>query len=136
MQKFKKKPVVIDAVQWDGTEELADQIASDWVAPNSGITIMTHDGCDSVFIETLEGEMEAKVGDWVIRGVAGELYPCKPEIFAATYELADNTKYLQEANHNIAADQNILESLLFTAMELIREHDLEDAFYIKRGERN
>ena len=45
---------------------------------------------DSAFIETLEGRMEAKPGDWIIRGVKGELYPCKPDIFEATYEAVDD----------------------------------------------
>ena len=89
MQKFKKKPVVIDAVKWNGDVDLADRIADEWMDVDSDRTIVTHDGNDSLFIETLEGEMEAKVGDWIIRGVAGELYPCKPDIFEATYELAE-----------------------------------------------
>ncbi|WP_419833721.1 hypothetical protein [Endozoicomonas atrinae] len=89
MKRFKKKPVIIDAVQWNGDDDLAVLIATEWMDDKSKETLITHDGNDSLFIETLEGEMEAKVGDWIIRGVAGELYPCKPDIFEAIYELAE-----------------------------------------------
>ena len=53
------------------------------------INLLGRRGTTSLIITTLEGEMEASLGDWVIRGVKGELYPCKSDIFAATYEPAD-----------------------------------------------
>ena len=59
--RYRKKPVVIEAFQTD----------------------------EEIYIETLEGVMKANPGDWIIRGVRGELYPCKPDVFAATYEKAD-----------------------------------------------
>jgi len=77
--KYRKKPVVIEAVQWTGKNkrEIANFMQ----------------GCisqgGSLFISTLEGQMTASVGDWVIKGVKGELYPCKDEIFRMTYEPAD-----------------------------------------------
>ena len=76
--KFRKKPVVIEAIHWNGTnrEEIHDFI--DGFSGNSG--------ADGILIRTLEGDHIASVGDWVIRGVAGEFYPCKPDIFHATYE--------------------------------------------------
>jgi hypothetical protein len=81
--KFRKKPVVIDAVQFTGRNfvELAAfcgrelQSAASSEAPEAALEIPTR-----------EGTMRASVGDWIIRGVQGEYYPCKPEIFAATYE--------------------------------------------------
>lgn len=82
MSKFRKKPVVIDAFQLRAGEQ-DNSIASDVVA---GIARYTEDGC--LLISTLEGEMIARPGDWVIRGVKNELYPCKADIFAATYEPA------------------------------------------------
>lgn len=82
MPMFRKKPVVIEARQYDGTNlfELGK-----WMG--LGVFQETFDG--NMPIETLEGTMEAAPGDWIIRGVKGEFYPCKPDIFAATYEPAD-----------------------------------------------
>jgi hypothetical protein len=80
MPKYRKKPVVIDAFQLRAGEQ-DSSIAGDVVA---GIARYTEDDC--LLISTLEGEMLARPGDWIIRGVKGELYPCKPDIFAATYE--------------------------------------------------
>lgn len=78
MAKFRKKPVVIDA--WPN-DPLADMPA--WVMD---AVVKVEDG--TLAIETLEGVMTASVGDWIIRGVKGEVYPCKPDIFVATYEPA------------------------------------------------
>ena len=77
MAKFRKKPVVIEAVQWDG-----DNI-SEMTAHMNGRGIFRLSGLE---IRTLEGTMRAEVGDWIIRGVQGEFYPCKPDIFEATYD--------------------------------------------------
>ena len=84
MPKFRKKPVVIEAMQFTGNNAIPADISL-WMA---GETIETEciDGKLCLMIETLEGRMAASPGDWVIRGVAGEFYPCKPGIFAATYE--------------------------------------------------
>jgi len=82
-QQFRKRPVVIEAMQWDGTAIGATPII-DWVLTGDG-TASYHDD-PSIVIPTLEGMMVASPGDWVIRGVQGEFYPCKPDIFAATYE--------------------------------------------------
>lgn len=103
---YRKKPVVIEAVQvtaadfnpaveqgWDGSpfselpRWLVDAISQGHMTPH------TRGGTDYAQwdILTLEGVMTARPGDWIIRGVKGELYPCKPDIFAATYELAEAT---------------------------------------------
>jgi hypothetical protein len=79
MGRYRKKPVVIDA--WQNVPGISDMFP-DWMK-NGSITSST-DG--SLNIVTLEGIMRADPGDWIIRGVKGELYPCKPDIFAATYE--------------------------------------------------
>ena len=76
--RYRKKPVVIDAVQYDGTFPLGFLDGDERVACVDG----------SLAVYTLEGVMRADVGDWIIRGVQGELYPCKPDIFDATYEPA------------------------------------------------
>lgn len=80
MAKYRKKPVVIDAIRWDGNlSSLAELGAT--------INEVSQELLEnSVQIRTLEGEMTANVGDWIIKGVKGELYPCKPDIFAATYD--------------------------------------------------
>lgn len=80
MPKFRKKPVVINAVQWDGNNgvEVATFL--------EGASFSFSDAGDKVFIETLEGEMTATILDWIIKGVKGEFYPCKPDIFEATYD--------------------------------------------------
>ena len=90
MAKFRKKPVVIEAVQYDGTR---GSILETFRGP---FTFINGDSQNDpyVIVQTLEdgknGEAEhvASIGDWIIRGVKGEFYPCKPDIFAATYEPA------------------------------------------------
>lgn len=86
--KFRKKPVVIEAVQWDGTEHGIQAIKArfpqlETLAKSGHLRRpeITH-----WKIGTLEGGHEVSKGDWIIQGIAGELYPCKPDIFAATYE--------------------------------------------------
>lgn len=84
MAKFRKKPVVIEAVIWDGKSGTIFPFA-----PFENVTSppeVAEDG--RLMITTLEGVMAAEIGDYVIKGVKGEIYPCKPEIFAATYEPA------------------------------------------------
>ena len=79
MAKFRKKPIVIEAMQFTGTN-WADLVA--W----SGIEWHLDDIAVAVKVRTLEGELWADKDDWIIRGIKGEFYPCKPDIFAATYE--------------------------------------------------
>lgn len=112
--KFRKRPVEIEALPWDGTDERSDEITV-WAEklPNTGCAAIVdtdhiphlwdydagayimpngkvihgapyRERCLIVF--TLEGEMVARRGDWIIKGVRGEFYPCKPDIFEATYE--------------------------------------------------
>lgn len=77
MPKFRKKPVVIEAIQWTGANP------SEVTAFRGGACLYDADG---PIIETLEGDMKTMPGDWIIKGVKGEFYPCKPDIFEATYE--------------------------------------------------
>ncbi|MEV6219841.1 hypothetical protein [Nocardia sp. NPDC051833] len=98
-QQYRKKPVTVDAMQWDGTAEGATPII-DWVLANDGTARFSCSQPDSgpcrpgkphsIAIDALEGAMHASPGDYVIRGVAGEFYPCKPDIFQQTYEAAEN----------------------------------------------
>lgn len=86
--KYRKKPVIIEAMQF--TEDAVDYGELDaWLADQVGRDkFMFHVSPHrtSLLIQTLEGTMVASPGDWVIKGVQGEFYPCKPDIFEATYE--------------------------------------------------
>ena len=79
--KYRKKPVVIEAVQWTGEniKEVLDFMQ--WRNAN-------HDEVNGLSIHTLEGNHCATIGDFIIRGVQGEFYPCKPDIFEQAYEPA------------------------------------------------
>jgi hypothetical protein len=79
--KFRKKPVEIEAVQITDSTFDAPHPNEEHIP---GVVYDPRSRC--AFIKTLEGTMRADMGDWIIRGVKGELYPCKPDIFAATYE--------------------------------------------------
>lgn len=83
--KYRKKPVEIEAIQWNG-ENYAE--LQEWSGKQFGLG-QKEAGSDSpkeLIITTLEGNMRANEGDWIIKGVKGEFYPCKPDIFEATYE--------------------------------------------------
>ncbi len=85
MPQFRKRPVEISAWQVDGS------FPPPWLlkALNDGRIWVSGEYADKsayLIIQTLEGEMRANFGDWIIRGVEGEIYPCKPDIFAKTYE--------------------------------------------------
>ena len=84
--KYRKKPIVIDAVQWLGTKTSWDEIMAMGDVPWKPGQM----GSKSFIITTLEGDYAVSNGDFVIRGVAGEFYPCKPDIFENTYELAED----------------------------------------------
>lgn len=97
MAQYRKKPVTIEAVQFDGLNltEIKDfvgdncdvEIYDNWVTPPVA----------RIVIHTLEGDMEVSKGDYVIKGVKGEFYPCKPDIFEQTYESVGPDKSLEEA---------------------------------------
>jgi len=84
--RYRKKPVVIEAIKWTGNnlEEIQ----------NFALGFTKHDieeGKETyLYIHTLEGHHKASIGDMIIKGIKGEFYPCKPDIFAATYEPVDS----------------------------------------------
>ena len=80
--KYRKKPIVIEAIQWVGGIDCEKQI-NDFT---KGVAVFFGTPPHEIRIETLEGTMTAEMGDWIIKGVKGEFYPCKPDIFEATYE--------------------------------------------------
>ncbi len=96
MKRYRKRPVIIEAVQWEPGQ-------NDWVLQEIGVIINSADqevkvklsdrqwhriptGCG--LMSTLEGDHIVAPGDWIIKGIKGEYYPCKPDIFEATYEAA------------------------------------------------
>ena len=93
MAKYRKKPVVIDAFQltWESVLSITpkEKQLPDWVINDPSVSVSLTDKIENsehLFIKTLEGEMRADHLDWIIKGVNGELYPCKPDIFEKTYE--------------------------------------------------
>ena len=91
MAKYRKKPVIVEARKFE-TNNDPDSVNINglvlWMNQGSPTMHAWHNGTD-IYIFTMEGELRAQVGDWIIRGVNGEFYPCKPHIFEKTYELAE-----------------------------------------------
>ena len=86
-KQYRRKPVVIEA--WVFTSEAEGRAIAAWCGGRFNYDPSPRDHTDvhiSITIPTLEGNMTAQRGDYIIRGLAGEFYPCKPDIFAATYE--------------------------------------------------
>jgi len=77
-KKYRKKPVVIEAIRWDGKDDTLKII-------KESVEII-HEEDGKIIIPTLEGDMTADLGDWIIKGIGGEFYPCKPDIFEKTYD--------------------------------------------------
>jgi hypothetical protein len=81
VRHFRKRPVTIEAMQLTDATSVLD--IEEWInSPTTGYQTNP----PTIWIKTKEGVMEASTGDWVIKGVEGEFYPCKPEIFAKTYQ--------------------------------------------------
>ncbi|OWT55237.1 hypothetical protein [Candidimonas nitroreducens] len=85
--KFRKKPVVVEAYQLPPAGVDVPQSFHDW-CDEVGFTDFESDRDETLVIPTLEGDMIASPGDWIIKGVTGEFYPCKADVFAASYEPA------------------------------------------------
>ena len=92
-QRWRQKPVVVEAVQWDGTPEGATPIIN-WILENDGTANYYGPGkwdngeprASYIKVQTLEGRMLVGKSDWVIRGIKGGFYPCEPDIFERIYE--------------------------------------------------
>ena len=94
--KYRKKPVVIDAIQLKKTQisirAILEMMGQEVITKCGGASYKFYEYCNIIFdrgymeIETLEGVMRASIGDYIIKGVNGEFYPCKPDIFEKTYE--------------------------------------------------
>ena len=105
MQKFVKKPVVIEAIQYDGINitEVEDFVG----AKLPSVWLSVED--TQLVIPTLEGDMKVSKGDYVIKGIKGEFYPCKPDIFKSTYNVVeDNNGILSEGEKRVRTNFNVL----------------------------
>jgi hypothetical protein len=92
-QRYRKRPVVVEAIQWRPDQYPDVGVTIGWLMAN-GVDFHHPSGTGdttTLAIRTLEGEMVAQPGDWIIRGVKGEFYPCKHDIFETTYEPAATT---------------------------------------------
>lgn len=89
-----KKPVVVEAVRYDGFNKDNNSVLvsekPQWLDESFGETVVFSKEKDTLIINTLEGEMTVSVGDYIIKGINDELYPCKPDIFTKTYEQCFN----------------------------------------------
>nr|WP_312857326.1 hypothetical protein [Neobacillus endophyticus] len=106
MAKYRKKPVVVEAIQFNGfnvkkiKEFVGDSLVSNW--PET-----VH------WIKTLEGNMQISQGDYIIKGVNGEFYPCKPDIFEKTYEKVNDANKTSKLNMTISVkDTEVFQMLL------------------------
>jgi hypothetical protein len=100
IKKYRKKPVTIEAIQWDGKnlidiyaflcdkshEEIIEEINHDFQDMCAWDNYEANIVKNGLYISTLEGNLKSDIGDYIIKGVNGEFYPCKPDIFAKTYE--------------------------------------------------
>ena len=119
MQKFVKKPVIIEAIQYDGAN--ITEIETFVGAKLS--TIMTSDVDTKLVIPTLEGYMKVSKGDYVIKGIKGEFYPCKSDIFKSTYTvIEDNNRILSEGEKRVRTNFNVSAAkTVDTAKQLMAE---------------
>ena len=103
MQKFVKKPVVIEALQYDGENiEAIENFVGKKLS-----TVMSSDVDVNLIIPTLEGDMTALKNDWIIKGVKGEFYPCKPDIFKQSYNMIkENNGILSEGEKRVRKSFN------------------------------
>lgn len=87
--KYRKKPVVIEAFKYDGdfVGRSGDLYVPEWALEALDVGALQYEGQGDLYVNTLEGKMLVTPGDYIIQGIQGEIYPCKPDIFEATYDL-------------------------------------------------
>ena len=104
MQKFVKKPVVVEAYQFDGNIRSIDNFP---ISEVGKFKVSSENGQYYLIIPTLEGDMKAVAGDWIIKGVKGEYYPCKPDIFKQSYNMIkENNGILSEGEKRVRKSFN------------------------------
>lgn len=131
MPRYRKKPIVIEAIQWTGKnlDELCFKFPECF-----GSAIIQNDR--EIVIKTREGNMIANIDDFIIKGIKGEFYPCKPDIFEATYEAEEKKDYLLNVAESLTNYINALDSvdslkdveMLHFSMDIYRTDDKEMTF--------
>lgn len=124
MPKFRKRPVEIEAIQILPAGEACSEEWLSGLYELMGGADWESGGHESLIIHTLEGDMRADPGDWIIRGIKGEIYPCKPDIFSATYDLVST----EETQSDVSAflDNSLREIAVNHAVELERNRKMAD----------
>ncbi len=121
--KYRKKPVVVEAVLWDGSLKAADEIATLMNIPFEELQGL-HTVSMAIPIPTLEGLMKASIGDFIIKGIKGEVYPCKPDIFAATYDFVDEEQKTPLDFNTQSASNEVFEKIpQAAALTIMRNKD-------------
>lgn len=87
IRKYVKKPVIIEAMRFNSWHDIDELI--NFCGINNVLIVLNPDGSNDLYIESLEGNMKVEEGDYVIKGIKGEFYPCKPDIFELTYDIID-----------------------------------------------
>ena len=112
MKNYTKKPVTIEAIQWTGGN-LIDVINF----AESSVTVKWASGNDELLIHTLEGDMVASKYDYIIKGIDGEFYPCKPSIFERTYDANKPSELLASVIHDLKSREDRGYSKYSTTMD-------------------
>lgn len=124
MPKFRKKPVVIEAIQFNGNFDEIEQFVGGDAEFRNG----------SLVVATLEGPLHASPGDWIIRGVKGEFYPCKPDIFEATYEPAGlGQEWVSKVTTQDAPDLPVMGAMGATGVDAALPEWVRDGITTARG---
>lgn len=139
--KYRKKPVVIEAVQWTGHNkvEVYEFLSGD----SSGDVMLEREhqrfveseggGPDGLWIKTLEGNMMASEGDYIIRGVSGEYYARKPDTFLATYEVAESEAMITRT-YGLVSDENIDSAKYYDKPDLITGNCIDGSILVINSE--
>ena len=137
MEKYIKKQVVVEAIQWDGTLEKALEISqieglnsvieyyltkTVIIGESTSNSVNTSEEIKSFKIKTLEGDMNVSKGDYIIKGIKGEFYPCKEDIFKKTYvdftEYVGTNELLVDLDNTLESVENSLKSFLPDAVHV------------------
>lgn len=131
MSKYRKKPVVIDAIQFDGSPKGAVTVFDRFDIPG-GKFVPDRDSVErgTLMIPTLEGDHTARAGDFIIKGVKGGFYPCEADIFASTY---DTVATLDLADHAPRASDEVLWTSNDELTRIVRVGDRDRAFLVMAG---
>lgn len=130
--KYRKKPVVIEAVHYRGIQD--KDLLTEFLAGNA--RLLNTDVMGHMCIETLEGECRISNGDYIIKGVKGEFYPCKPDIFEMTYEPVDHvTNVGKKVALTVEEAKLVKKTLAIASYPCFDDCDTYFAFFKEMGKR-